>query len=167
MFIKIRCICLISYWDCDYYHIYSESTSGSCGEGKTSIKERRALLEVAQQEAQIIKQQLSENIRKLDAAKARIRVLESESSSFKAHIHMLTDKGARNDEFIQILQVNDRKFLVNPREIMILFLESFSFLFFSVKLVSLRDVFNSAKKKPALKKRNLIDIFNNYRMIWN
>lgn len=62
-------------------------------------------MENAQQEARHFKQQLNEHIRKFDAAKARIRVLESENSSFKAHIQTLTDKGVRNDDFIQVLQV--------------------------------------------------------------
>ncbi|XP_034242039.1 coiled-coil domain-containing protein 13-like [Thrips palmi] len=87
---------------CDYR--ISDNNPSSCGEGRCSTKERKASLENALQEASHFKQQLNEYIRKFDAAKARIRVLESENSSFKAHIQTLTDKGARNDDFIQILQ---------------------------------------------------------------
>ena len=91
---------------CVYKYIFfSDNVPGSCGEGRCTTKERKASLENAQQEAVHFKQQLNEHIRKLDAAKARVRVLESENSSLKAHIQTLAHKGARNDDFIQILQV--------------------------------------------------------------
>ncbi|XP_026288049.1 polyamine-modulated factor 1-binding protein 1-like isoform X2 [Frankliniella occidentalis] len=85
------------------FRIY-DSLSHSCDGPKCSAKERKASLESAQQEARAVQQQLNEHIRKLDAAKARIKVLETEISSCKSRIQLLTDKGVRDEDFIHILQ---------------------------------------------------------------
>lgn len=85
--------------------LFSDYTKSASGEGKCSIKEKKASLEVAQQETRSAQQQLSEHIRKLDAARARVRVLESEVNSFKGRLEVLADKGVRDGELIHILQV--------------------------------------------------------------
>ncbi|KAJ1526862.1 hypothetical protein ONE63_008420 [Megalurothrips usitatus] len=87
---------------CDYRNL--ESAHTYCGDGKCTSKERKASLEVAQQDTRIAQQKLNESIRKLDAAKARIKVLESESNSCRVRLQLLTDKGSRDDDFIQTLQ---------------------------------------------------------------
>ncbi|KAK3930550.1 Coiled-coil domain-containing protein 13 [Frankliniella fusca] len=85
------------------YRIH-DTLSHSCEGIKCSARERKASLESAQQAARVMQQQLNEHIRKLDAAKARIKVLECEMNSCKSRIQLLTDKGLRDEDFIKILQ---------------------------------------------------------------
>lgn len=85
--------------------LLADFPSSSCVEGKWAIKEKNAAVETAQQETRMVQLQLDENIKKLSAAKARIKVLDSEIGSFKAQIQLLIDKSARDDDFIHTLQV--------------------------------------------------------------
>lgn len=69
-------------------------------------KERRQQIENTAKELRQAEVALETSKRKLDASKARIKVLEHELSVAKGNIVMLNEKRSRDDRLIEVLNVS-------------------------------------------------------------
>lgn len=58
-------------------------------------------------ENKLLKQTLEDNKRKLEAAKARCKVLESESNNAKIKLNAISEQNEKDHELITSLMVND------------------------------------------------------------
>lgn len=72
-------------------------------------KERRQQMENMAKELRRAEVALETSKRKLDASKARIKVLEQELSTVKGNIEMLNKKRSHDDRLIDALNVSDDK----------------------------------------------------------
>lgn len=75
-------------------------------------KERRQQIENTAKELRQTEVALETSKRKLDASKARIKVLEHELNIAKGNIAMLNEKRSHDDRLIDALNVSDRRHLI-------------------------------------------------------